>query len=216
METLLPTSALVLGRLLDLAGTRAASPDLGLETNAWMRRLGWRLTLVGNAAFVAVVLLLAGPSTWIWLGAFSALLGLRKAQLAWVARALGPRDYGTALRRWLREAPLSSVAGAILLEAGIPVLLGAAILDGSALRDHERLWSVADVGRGVLLYGLFAGLLRTVTAWQVRRAPAPSADTAPAARDETRVEPRRERTETEIDRTLEMSFPASDPPPWTP
>lgn len=162
-------SVLIAGRALDLLGTRLASPDLALESNAWMRRLGWPRVLLVNALLVPGLALLTSRHTWLWIGVFSALLGVRNAQLAWTARALHPKEHGAALDRWLRTAPLRSILGPLLLESGVLVVLGAVLMDGSVVRTHERLWYVADVGRGILFFGVFVGLLRGLELHHQRR-----------------------------------------------
>jgi len=160
---------LVLGRALDLLGTYCDSPGLGLETNAWMGKLGWRGTLLVNVLFVAAVGVLSGAHTWIWLGVFSALLGARNAQLAWVPHAVGEERYRSSLDRWLRTGPLPTLLASLLLEASVWVLVGAAVADGSILATHPRLWYLADVGKGILFFGVFLLALRAFELFRVRR-----------------------------------------------
>jgi hypothetical protein len=171
MSTTIILSAIVLalGRAVDLLGTWAASPDLKLETNVWMRRLGWPRTLLINVLFVLVLILVADRHAWILLGVFSALLGLRNAQLAWIARALGPDEYREKLRLWMRSARLRVILGPLLLEMTGFAILGLAVSDGSVLREHPQLWYVADIGRGIVMFGLFVGLLRGLEVFHQRR-----------------------------------------------
>ena len=89
---------LVTGRGADFLSTWVATPNLVLEANPFVRKLGWRWGLVVNGVLCGVVSLWPLPA--VIFCTTSLLVASHNFERAWLMRALGEERY----RRWMAEA----------------------------------------------------------------------------------------------------------------
>ncbi|MBC8024367.1 MAG: hypothetical protein H7Y89_00100 [Steroidobacteraceae bacterium] len=159
-----------LGRAADLHSTYAASPRLLLESNQWMRKVGWRNTLLINVAFVLAVPLVFGRSGTVMIAAFSSLLAYRNYTLVPLCRAIGEEGYLKAITQYHRSSSARAYSCVVLVKLAIFVSLGIAIIGIVAVDHSSRMWFVADVGRAFVFYGFFIATFEMFARLQSRAA----------------------------------------------
>lgn len=152
-------SMLLLARAFDLLSTWIATPNLAFEGNPLMRRLGWRIGLPLNLAFVLIAA--CWPMLTISLTTTSLLVSARNLQSAWLIRSHGQDAY----RRWMSER---LTAGSRLLAWAC--FLGEAAMFASigvALMWVSR-WQLLpfSIGLGILVYAGAVAMFMTLSIWR--------------------------------------------------
>ena len=144
---------LLLARAFDLLSTWIATPNLAFEGNPLMRRLGWRIGLPLNLAFVLIAA--CWPMLTISLTTTSLLVSARNLQSAWLIRSHGQAAY----LRWMSER----------LAAGSRLLAWAAMFAsiGIALMWVSR-WQLLpfSIGLGILVYAGAVAMFMTLSIWR--------------------------------------------------
>ena len=110
---------LLVARGMDFLSTWFATPNLLLEANPIVRRLGWRWSLPVNVAACAVFALWPLPAVII--STTSLLVAARNFEWAWLMRSMGEENY----RAWMAERLADTPRGLFLLS-----LLGQTFLVG--------------------------------------------------------------------------------------
>ena len=156
---------ILLGRLGDIASTRLITPNLVLEANPIMRRLGWR--------FAALTVLVCLVPYYSWqLGVMLVppffLISANNISRIWVVRAMGERQaLQTSIdlaRRssFARAAACTIAASSFLLLTGVtlavlarmePAILGYPERHGSFIAEYFG-YGIATYGLAILLHGL--------------------------------------------------------------
>jgi hypothetical protein len=149
------------GRGMDFLSTWVATPNLLLEGNPLVRRLGWKWSGLLNLAIC--FLLSFWVVTALVVVTTSLLVAARNFQGAWTIRALGEHEY-LAWRRQLRAAGgVGLYLGCVLAEAGLTALVGAALV----VFTHDVL--PFSIGVGVIAYALALVFFTLLSLWRSRR-----------------------------------------------
>jgi hypothetical protein len=142
---------ILLGRLGDVFSTKLATPNLVLEANPVIRRLGWRFALASLLlAFIpfyntAAGVLVLVPSLLVTGSNFSK---------AWVLRAVGEHQYYALLRASVTRLPSWVPYSCVLASASAFALSGGILLVLSGGLSSWPGWFAA----GIVTYGLAIGL----------------------------------------------------------
>lgn len=152
-------AALFVGRLADILSTRLGTPNLRLEANPLVRKLGWPfawstllLSLVPYAepwgAVVAVPLIVA-----------SFFVAAQNLSRAWMMRAVGEQEYLAFSRRAFAKARpavvYGSIAGSSALIAGVGLLL-ALFYPSPDEWAHDFALGIALYAGAIALHGSLA------------------------------------------------------------
>jgi hypothetical protein len=161
-EYFLLLSLLLFGRGMDFLSTWIATPNMVLEGNPVMRRLGWRLGTPLN--LVLCVVLAAWPVPAIVLITTSLLVAGRNFQQAWLMRTLGEHFY----RDWhidrVMETRPSLYLFCLLGQTAPVALVGVAIVYFS-----DNLLVPTAIGMGVIAYAAAVMFFTLLAVWRLRR-----------------------------------------------
>lgn len=157
---------LAIGRALDLISTWLVSPDLQLESNQWMKKFGWKVTIIVNVFFVLLipVLIFVGPELivrkiLIIIISFSALLAFRNLQFLPMVRSLGQAEYKEKLDRYYRESSLGIFVASLIVKNGPFFFFGIIISGAQYASDHPMLEVVGAIGQSFSVYAFFFGFM---------------------------------------------------------
>lgn len=157
-------AVLLLARGMDFLSTWVATPNLILEANPLVRRLGWRWSVPLNLASCTGFALWPLPAVII--STTSLLVAARNFEWAWLMRSMGEDPY----RAWMGER-LAATSPRLLLVSllGQTLLVGAI---GAALvwLTHGQFWGFA-IGMGLLGYAVAVLFFSSLSLWRRRRRP---------------------------------------------
>jgi hypothetical protein len=156
-------SLLLFTRGLDILSTWIATPNLALEGNPLMKRLGWRFG-------IAVNLLMCGlfglwPLSAIMIATMSVLIAAHNFQNAWLMNSLGEEAY----RRWFMER-LEQGSGRLFLLCLLGQVLPVGALGGTLMYFSQ--WSLIPfgIGLGIVAYSCAVLFFNTLSLWRARGA----------------------------------------------
>jgi hypothetical protein len=137
----------LLSRLADLISTRLVTPNLRLEANPIVRRLGWR--------FAFLTLLLAAVPYFSREMAVSILtvsffVAGSNFLRGWIARALGEEEYMALMRSVVRRGNRNVSLGFVLAGAASYSIVGILLMFLSSYKSEWGYW----FGLGIVLYGI--------------------------------------------------------------
>ena len=95
---------LAIGRFFDLFSTYYATPAFKLEINQWMKKVGWRNTIIINLLSIFLLPALLDEHFCIFLTTVSLLMAFRNFELSIIIRALGEDTYMNKLLETQRGA----------------------------------------------------------------------------------------------------------------
>jgi len=152
---------LAVARGLDLFSTRVATPNLILEANPIVRKLGWRWSILLNVAVCA------GFAVWplpaVIIATTSLLVAARNFEWAWIMRSMGEENY----RNWISERLAATPRGVFALSLLGQTLLFALVGAGLVWFTYGQFWGFAT-GVGMIGYAV-AVLFYTCLALRRRR-----------------------------------------------
>jgi len=150
---------ILISRLGDIGTTYFVTPNLVLEANPVVRKLGWRFALLTlTACFVPYLSIGAGLMILVP----SLMVSASNASKVWVARTMGEREYHAFLLRVAAASKLRTAIACLLVSAAFIVLLGAVLvaLYPDPTRDYGYWFGAGIVAYGVVL--VFHGSLALV------------------------------------------------------
>jgi hypothetical protein len=153
---------LLFGRGADFLSTWVATPNLVLEGNPLMKKLGWKLGALAN---LALCLGLAfWPTTAVAAATASLLVAAHNFHLAWLMRSMGE----TAFRQWfverMAESRLPLCLTCLLGETGVTALVGIGLLYWS--REDSMPFAI---GCGIVAYAFILLFYTSLSLWRLRR-----------------------------------------------
>lgn len=163
LNYLLLFGALAIGRAFDLASTYFVSPDLRLEMNQWMKKMGWGKVILLNLIITVVAPLVLSKSICMFLVFFSVFIGIRNFQLSTAIRFLGSDRYQKYLYGYYQETKWSSLLVPILLNAFSFMVVGTLIAGPPSLREHKLLWIISAAGFSMMFAGIFIAVAQIIT-----------------------------------------------------
>ena len=155
---------LVFARGMDFLSTWVATPNLVLEGNPFVKRLGWKWSIPLN---VAVCLGFAvWPLTAVVLSTTSVLVAARNFQHAWLMRSLGEEPYRSWHAARMQETRVSLFLFCLLGQTALPAGLGGALLYFS----NPRYLAPMAIGLGIITYAIAMAFFTLLSVWRMRRA----------------------------------------------
>jgi SAM-dependent methyltransferase len=152
---------ILLGRLGDIVSTRMLTPNLKLEANLVVRRLGWRVAL-------GSLLLCLVPYFTISFGIVvlvpSLLVSASNIGKIWLIRGIGEDEFEKLLMKVAGRGKLSHALGAVLSSALFIVLAGLILWYLSS--DAGEGWGFW-FGMGIIFYGLIISLHGSLYYWRL-------------------------------------------------
>lgn len=155
-------SLLLLARGMDFLSTWIATPNMVLEGNPVMRRLGWRWGIPLNLALCVALAAWSVPA--IVLITTSLLVAARNFQSAWLMRTLGEHLYRDWHIERVQETRPSLYLFCLLGQTAPVALVGVAIIYFS-----DNLLVPTAVGMGVIAYAAAVMLFTLLAVWRLRR-----------------------------------------------
>ena len=153
---------LTFARGADFLSTWIATPNLVLEGNPLVKKLGWTWSALLNLA------LCAGFAVWplaaIIIGTTSLRVASRNFQSAWLMRSLGEEAY----RRWYVEQLQQTNLALYLFCLAGQTLLTAAV-GGTLMLFYSGLLVPFAVGMGIVAYAVAVLLFTLLSVWRIRR-----------------------------------------------
>lgn len=167
-EYLLLLALLLFSRGMDFLSTWIATPNLVLEGNPIVKKLGWKWGALLN--IVLCLALAAWPLLAIVIATASVLVAARNFQSAWLIRSFGEDAYRNWYIHRVQETRVTlllfCLAGNTLLTAGV----GAALILFSV-----RLVPFA-IGVGMMAYVVAVAFYTLLAIWRIHRAARHKAD----------------------------------------
>jgi hypothetical protein len=153
---------LVFARGADLLSTWVATPNLILEGNPLVKKLGLKWSIAFNVVVCALAAFL--PLGAIIGTTASLLVAARNFQAAWAVRTRGEEDYRIWREQRLSETPACLFLGCVFAEAFLLCLIGVALVWTSASAQIPL-----GIGLGILVYALAVAFFMTISLWRNRR-----------------------------------------------
>lgn len=152
---------LIVSRGMDLLSTWVATPNLVLESNPVVKRLGWKWGI--PYSLVPCFVFAFWSLTAIIFITASILVAARNFHNAWVARSVGEPRYLAWYTQRMRETPVATFAGCLFGETVLTASIGGAIIYFS-----NRLLVLVGIGAGIVIYAIVVALYALLTAWRLR------------------------------------------------
>jgi hypothetical protein len=153
---------LLFARGMDVLSTLVATPNLVLEANPIVRKLGWKWSILLNLVFC--VGLAISPLSAIIISTMSVLVAARNFQSAWLMRTLGEEHYRSWHAARLRETRFSLFMLCLLAQAALTALVGCALMYYSP----ENPVPFA-IGLGIIIYAIAVVFYTSLSVWRLRR-----------------------------------------------
>jgi len=157
---------LAVGRSLDLISTWLVTPDLQLESNQLMKKLGWRNSILLNIGviFLFPLLQLVLPGFFrgqgvVILATLSALLAFRNLQFIPMVKTLGQKEYGERFVEYYRDSKPSIFWSALFVKHVVIFILGMLMISAGAVKGTESIWFVGAMGNAFVFYSFSFALL---------------------------------------------------------
>lgn len=153
---------LLFSRSMDIISTRVATPNLVLEANPLVRKLGWRWSIVMNFAFC--VALAVSMLSSIIICTLSLLVAARNFQSAWLMRALGEEFYRSWHAARLRESSFAVFVYCLLAQTVLTVIVGSGVIYFSQSNPIPFA-----IGVGIDIYAGAVAFFTLLSVWRIRR-----------------------------------------------
>jgi|SRR5579883_1850685 len=150
-------------RGMDILSTWVATPNLVLEGNPLMKRLGWKWAIPLN--ILLCVLFAFWPLAAIMISTTSVLVAARNFQHAWLMRSLGEENYRSWHVARLQETRVSLYLCCLLGQTALTGGVGAALIWFSL----PQLVPMA-IGVGIVSYAVAVAFYTLLSVWRMRRA----------------------------------------------
>ncbi len=152
---------LAFSRGMDFLSTWVATPNLVLEGNPIAKKLGWKWSIVLNAALCLAFAL--SPLSAIVISTTSILVAARNFQLAWLMRSLGEELYRSWHLARLRESSRSLYLFCLFAQTALTALVGTALIWFSP--DYAVPMAI---GWGVVAYAGAVAFYTLLSVWRMR------------------------------------------------
>lgn len=153
---------LLFARGMDFLSTWIATPNLVLEGNPLVKKLGWKWGAGIN--LLLCFTFAAWPLPAIVISTSSVLVAARNFQSAWLMRSLGEEPY----RNWhverLQETRITLYLLCLFAQTALLSGVGAALV----FFTGGQLVSLA-VGLGIIAYALAVAIYTLLSVWRIRR-----------------------------------------------
>ncbi len=141
-----------LGRFLDLLSTWYGSPNLDLEMNSWMRKVGWKGVILINVAFILIFPFIMQERSFIF-AILSALFALRNFQMSTIARALGEESYRKIYGKYVANSPWHIFLLPVFFESLVYVAIGFAIFMIIGNNKTPNFAYINKIGVALFVFG---------------------------------------------------------------
>src|SRR6267378_2185892 len=153
---------LMFARGADILSTWVATPNLVLEGNPLVKKLGWNWTFLLNAAMIAVLSM--WPLSAIVVSTASVLVAARNFQSAWLMRSLGEQSYRDWHVERVQETRISLYLFCLFSQTALTGGVGAAVVFFS---NRELVpWAI---GLGIMAYALAVAFYTLLAIVRMRR-----------------------------------------------
>lgn len=153
---------LIVSRGMDLLSTWAATPNLVLESNPLVKKLGWKWGIPFSFS-ICFVFAFSSLLAIIFITA-SVVLAARNFHNAWLTRSMGEHRYLAWYTQRVRETPVTTFLWCLFGETVLTASVGVAIIHFS-----NRLPVLVGIGLGIVCYAIVVALYALLTAWRLRR-----------------------------------------------
>lgn len=154
---------LAFGRGMDILSTWVATPNLVLEGNPLMKKLGWRRAIPIN------VMLCFGFAFWpmaaIMISTTSVLVAARNFQHAWLMRSLGEETYRSWHVARILETRVSLYLFCLVAQTVLTGGVGAALIWFSLPQQMVPM----AIGLGIVSYAIAVAFYTSLSVWRMRR-----------------------------------------------
>ena len=155
------TTILAVGRALDLISTRQLTPSFDLELNQWMKKVGWRNTILINVGLTLAFPLIFNKNQVVMFAVFSALMAFRNYQFIPMVKTLGESKYSECLKGYYSKTNSIDFWPPIAIKFTVIFLIGAFVVTTKAVDEHEKVWFVPAIGQSLIFYSFFFALIET-------------------------------------------------------
>lgn len=152
--------ALLIARLGDIISTRLVSPQLKLEANPIVRRLGWKF------AFATALVCFFPYFEWrssIMLLVASLLVSASNAGKIWIVRAMGEDEYVRFMLRLAMRSTLASALAPALASAALVTLAGVVLWIFNPDPQGTAYW----FAQGIIVYGVIIAAYGSLAIWKL-------------------------------------------------
>src|SRR3984957_9709100 len=153
---------LLFSRSMDIVSTRVATPNLILEANPVVRKLGWRWSIILNLGLCTALALSLLSS--IIVCTLSVLVAARNFQSAWLMRALGEEFYRSWHAARLRDRSFSMFVLCLLAQTALTAIVGTAVICYSQTSPVPFA-----IGVGIDIYAGAVAFFTLLSVWRLRR-----------------------------------------------
>ena len=153
---------LLFARGMDVLSTRVATPNLVLEANPIVKKLGWKWSILLNLVFC--VMLAIWPLSAIIISTMSILVAARNFQSAWLMRTLGEELYRSWHAARLRETKFSFFMLCLLAQAALTAAVGCGLIYYSPTNPVPFA-----IGLGIIVYAIAVVFYTSLSVWRLRR-----------------------------------------------
>ena len=155
-------ATLLFARGMDIISTRVATPNLVLEANPLVRKLGWRWSIAVNLVFCASMA--AWPVPVIIVSTASVLVAARNFQGAWLMRAFGEESYNA----WHRDR-IHVIGFSLYLVCLFGQTLLTAAIGGALIWFSPTQIVTESIGWGIVAYTAAVMFYTLLSLWRLRR-----------------------------------------------
>ncbi|MDI6903622.1 MAG: hypothetical protein QMC77_07805 [Methanocellales archaeon] len=126
MSYLINLAIVCIGRLLDNLSTLYGTPTLKLESNPFMRKIGWKGHMPLEILLCVVFAFNFYASLFVFI--ISALAAAGNFAQAWETRTFGEQQVYEAKKQWVRRAEPRTIYSSYILHGIIMVVIGLVII----------------------------------------------------------------------------------------
>jgi hypothetical protein len=149
------TTILAAGRALDLISTRHLTPNFKLELNQWMKKVGWRNTILINIGLVLAFPLIFNKVQVVTFAVLSALMAFRNYQFIPMVKVLGESRYAECLNDYYSKTKSIEFWPPVAIKFAVVFLMGLFIIITKVVDKQGEIWFVSAIGQGLMFYSMF-------------------------------------------------------------
>lgn len=153
------TTILAVGRALDLISTRHLTPNFDLELNQWMKKVGWRNTILINIGIILAFPLIFSKDQVVTFAVLSALMAFRNYQFVPMVKALGESKYAECLNDYYSKTKSIEFWPPVAIKFAVVFFMGLFIIITKAVDNQGKIWFVSAIGQGLMFYSTFFALI---------------------------------------------------------
>ena len=161
MSYLINLAIVCIGRLLDNLSTLYGTPTLKLESNPFMRKIGWRGHMPLEALLCVVVAFNFYASLFVF--TISALATAGNFAQAWETRTFGEQQVYETKKQWARRAEPRTIYSSYILHGMIMVVIGLVII------YFARSVTTYVIGLALISYALVSTIYQLIMIRSIRK-----------------------------------------------